>query len=108
MKCHNANDATGGGLDLYPLDQARAWRNLVTQDPKQSYMCYQKGKRVVPGNPEMSIVYSKLIDKPICGHAEPQGTPAGMLYPSTRTFVPLPNDQICMFYTWIKAGALDN
>jgi hypothetical protein len=71
-------------------------------------MCYQKGKRVVPGNPEMSIVYSKLIDKPICGHAEPQGTPAGMLYPSTRTFVPLPNDQICMFYTWIKAGALDN
>jgi hypothetical protein len=108
MKCHNANDATGGGLDLYPMDQARAWRNLVMQDPKQGYMCYQKGKRVVPGNPEMSIVYSKLIDKPICGHAEPQGTPAGMLYPSTRTFVPLPNDQICMFYTWIKAGALDN
>jgi hypothetical protein len=74
------------------------------QDPKQGYVCYQKGKRVVPGSPETSIVYSKLINKPICGKAEPQGTPAGML----TAWMPLTNDQICMFYTWIKAGALDN
>jgi len=104
--CHNGGTSNqfGGGLDLFPTDQARAWRNLVQQAPKPGYPCYQKGMRVVPGDPAKSIVYSKLIDMPICGKAEPQGTPAGKLGP----WMPLPNDQICMFYTWIKAGALDN
>jgi len=74
------------------------------QDPKPGYACYQKGKRVVPGNPEMSIVYSKLINKPICGKAESQGTADGKL----TAWMPLTSDQICMFYTWIKSGAMDN
>jgi hypothetical protein len=131
MKCHNANDATGGGLDLFPGDQGRAWRNLVTQPVKNGYPCtghYQW--RVTcprtgtipacaatstaacacsgPGDPETSEVYMKLTGHQLCGNAEPQGTPAGMLYPKTMPFMPLPNDQICMWYTWIKAGALDN
>jgi len=104
--CHNGGTSTafGGGLDLFPTDQARAWRNLVQQAPKSGYPCYMKGMRVVPGDPAKSIVYGKLINMPICGKAEPQGTPAGKLGP----WMPLTNDQICMFYTWIKAGALDN
>jgi hypothetical protein len=130
--CHDANDATGGGLDLYPRPpNSRAWGNLVTQTPKQGYQCFMKGIRVwagtppnpytappatgqgapslmIPGDPEKSIVYSKLIGKPICGNSEPQGTPDGMLYPKTMPFTPLPNNQICMFYTWIKSGATDN
>ena len=129
--CHNANDATGGGLDLYPKDQARAWSNLVEQPVKTGYPCtghYQW--RVTcprtgtipacaanstpacactgPGDPEMSEVYAKLTGKQTCGNAEPQGTAGGMLYPKTMPFMPLPNDQICMWYTWIKAGAMDN
>ncbi len=131
--CHNGGNSTpnGGGVDLFPTDEGRAWRNLVTQPVKSGYPCtghYQW--RVTcprtgtipacaaastaacacsgPGDPEMSEVYMKLTNKQTCGSAEPQGTPAGVLYPKTMPFTPLPNDQICMWYTWIKAGAMDN
>jgi hypothetical protein len=131
--CHNGGNSTanGGGLDLFPTDQARAWRNLVTQPVKSGYTCTGKAQwRVTcprtgtiqacaatstadcacsgPGDPEMSVIYSKLIGMPICGNAEPQGTAGGMVYPKTMPFMPLPDSQICDFYTWIKAGAMDN
>jgi len=61
-----------------------------------------------PGDPDKSVIYSKLINKPICGNAEPQGTAAGMLYPKAMPFMALPNNQLCDFYTWIKSGAMDN
>jgi hypothetical protein len=131
--CHNGGNSTqnGGGLDLFPTDQARAWRNLVTQPVKSGYPCTGKAQwRVTcprtgtiqacaaastadcacsgPGDPEMSVIYSKLIGMPICGNAEPQGTAGGMLYPHSMAFMPLPDSQICDVYTWIKAGAMDN
>jgi hypothetical protein len=131
--CHNGGNSTqnGGGLDLFPTDQARAWRNLVTQPVKSGYPCTGKAQwRVTcprtgsiqacaaasaadcacsgPGDPETSVVYTKLIGMPICGNAEPQGTAGGMLYPHSMAFMALPDSQICDFYTWIKAGAPDN
>jgi hypothetical protein len=131
--CHNGGNSTanGGGLDLFPTDQARAWRNLVTQPVKSGYPCTGKAQwRVTcprtgtiqacaaastadcacngPGDPEMSVIYTKLIGMPICGNAEPQGTAGGTVYPKTMPFMPLPDSQICDFYTWIKAGAMDN
>jgi hypothetical protein len=120
--CHNGNNSTqnGGGVDLFPTDQMRAWSNLVRQAVKPGYPCTGKaqyrlacprdatGACTGPGDPAMSVIYTKLIGKPICGNAEPQGTPAGMLYPKSMPFTPLPDAQICMIYTWIKAGAKDN
>jgi len=120
--CHNGGNSTqnGGGMDLFPTDQARAWRNLVTQAVKGGYPCTGKaqyrlacprnamGACTGPGDPDKSVIYSKLINKPICGNAEPQGTAAGMLYPKAMPFMALPNNQLCDFYTWIKSGAMDN
>jgi hypothetical protein len=114
--CHNGgtSDTKGGGIDLYPNGEARCYGNLVNQDPKQDpnpsagYKCYMKGKRVVKGNPEMSIVYSKLIGTPICGKSEPQGMADGTLYPADHPWMHLTDQQVCMWYTWIKAGANEN
>jgi len=50
---------------------------------------------VVPGNPEMSLLYRKLNDMPPCGSRMP---PTGSLSV----------EEIARFRTWIANGALDN
>jgi hypothetical protein len=97
----------------YPPPQMRPYNNLVNQLPKNpamypqampAYQCYMKGQRVVKGNAAMSIVYSKIIGHPICGSPEPQGAPDG----GPQPYTPLTDAEICMFYTWIQAGAQFN
>jgi hypothetical protein len=92
----------------------RAWKNLVMQPPKPQpttgtipnppYACYMKGMRVVPGDASKSIVYSKLIGMPICGANAPEGAPDGGM----ETWMRLSDAELCMWKTWINAGAQMN
>jgi hypothetical protein len=50
---------------------------------------------VVPGNPDMSLLYRKLTDMPPCGSRMP---PTGALTAA----------EIGRFRTWIANGALDD
>ncbi|HVU00433.1 MAG TPA: hypothetical protein VHE30_01730 [Polyangiaceae bacterium] len=51
-------------------------------------------KRVIPNDPENSLLYQKIaVDPPACGDPMPKGQP------------PLDPPQIQLVYDWIKAGA---
>lgn len=57
------------------------------------------GKRVVPGDPEHSYLYRKVVDQPPCdGERMPH---PGMLANSQ----PLPDPAIATIRTWIAGGA---
>jgi hypothetical protein len=89
--CHNTAAAMAG-LDL--STPAIAYAALVNKDASASSACAGKGKLIVPGNCESSILYSKLSATPVCGSPMPLGgEPIGAAA----------RDALC---SWIKAGAL--
>jgi uncharacterized membrane protein len=88
--CHNTASAMAG-LDL--STPAIAYAALVNKDASASSACAGKGKLVVPGNCESSVLYSKLLPAPVCGSTMPLGMPA------------LGDAQRSGLCDWIKAGA---
>ena len=83
--CHGAGG--NGGLDL----RASAGPAALVNVAASSYA----GSRVVPGDPQSSVLYLKLEGDPSAGQRMPQG---GALSTAELTII----------HDWIVAGALDN
>jgi hypothetical protein len=96
--CHTT--ATGIGVVNGKLDmtsQAAAFTNLVNT-PAAGVACNAKGPRVMPGDPDMSVMYLKIsLDDP---------TPCGGKMPLNQAA--LTQDQADMIESWITAGAPNN
>jgi hypothetical protein len=87
--CHGEG-ASGGGLDLYPRDDAH--RQLVSV-PATSQDCRDAGLvRVEPGAPEQSLLLHKLSAEPPCG----------VMMPPDQLVEPEHVEQIA---EWIRRGA---
>jgi hypothetical protein len=87
--CHGEG-ASGGGLDLYPRDDAH--RHLVGV-PATSQECRDAGRvRVEPGAPEQSLLVHKLSAEPPCG----------VMMPPDQLVGPGHVEQIA---EWIRRGA---
>jgi hypothetical protein len=81
-----------GHLDMSTAEAAYA--NLVGQ-PAAGADCGGSGKvRVLPGDPDQSLIIQKLKGIAGCGAQMPDNYPA------------LPSDQIALIEAWIAAGAL--
>lgn len=83
VRCHG----TRGNLDM--RDRETAYRNLLSADTGPACAGQQ---RVVPGDPEASLLYQKLAGTPACGAPMP---PTG----------PLPPELVERVRQWIADGA---
>ncbi len=83
--CHPGN----GGLSL---TSGQAYGDLVDIESNG----YAPMNRVVPGSPENSVLYLKVIGDQQVGQRMPQGGP------------PLPDESIALIRFWIEQGAEDN
>lgn len=86
---------TGGKLDM--TSRAAAYANLVDVNAA-SRECGGKGKRVVPGHPESSILYLKVSP------SDP--APCGSKMPLDRTA--LAQGDVDLIASWIRGGAIDD
>jgi hypothetical protein len=120
--CHyNGVDIRFGALDL--SSHVRAYWSLVNMPCMGP--CGSIGMRVVPGQPDASILYLKLLDQDqlpagatVCGIQMPAdstnySTNLGdtpLVQTSTVTFSgpSLPADQLQLIHDWIQEGALYN
>jgi Raf kinase inhibitor-like YbhB/YbcL family protein len=94
--CHGAPPTeVNGMLQLFPDDKAMSYAALVGPS-STSMVCGASGKFVVPGDPMMSMFYTKLLDAPPCGARMP------FMYPAL-TMMQL--EQIRM---WIANGAMND
>lgn len=106
--CHYYNV----GIRFSALDmssQTIAYWNLVDQ-PCMGPSCSEMGTRVIPGNPEASLLYQKVSkDMPPCGSRMP-ADPNMLLKNGTAVFsgTPISDDQQQLIYNWIAAGAQNN
>lgn len=91
----------GGGFYIHFTDPAKAYTDIV--GPKAykgtGNMCGDTGDAyVVPGQPDASLLYSKLaLATPKCGMGMPYGDPMG-----------LPAADLATIRAWITAGAPNN
>jgi hypothetical protein len=106
--CHYS----GVGIRYSALDlssQVTAYWNLFEQ-PALGGSCSEMGTRVVPGQPEISILYVKISETtPPCG-AQMPANPNTLRTTGTATFsgTALPADQQALIYNWILEGAQNN
>jgi hypothetical protein len=93
--CHDRppRQNSNGNLDM-GHDQATAYTALVSK-ASMSSTCGGGMQLVVPGSPDMSLLYMKLSGPP-CGDRMPQGGD------------PITADQLAMVKSWIAAGAANN
>ena len=93
--CHGLppNTISNGNFSM-GMDQATSYAALVGK-PSMSMKCAGK-TLVVPGHPEESLFYLKLLDAPACGDKMPLGGSA------------LTADQLEQVRSWIANGATDN
>lgn len=96
-QCTNCHISAGrGGLNLAP---GSSHASLVNT-PAAGAPCGGKGyTRVVPGNPEASLLVNKLLPTPVCGTRMPQGNVAH--------FDNNPGE-LTRIRSWILAGAPNN
>jgi hypothetical protein len=94
--CHGqpASQVSNGLLNMGSDDRDAAYAAIIGQTSTSRDCAGQP--YVVPGDPEASLFYVKLLDDPGCGERMPLG--GGNL----------PADQIEMVRSWIAAGALDD
>lgn len=107
--CHfNSVSIRYSALDL--SSKVRAYWSLVGL-PCMGPACSQSGMRVVPWEPDHSVMYQKLTPSPPCGTQMPAD--------STRFFTngtselkfsgaALSADELGLIHDWIQEGALDN
>ena len=102
----------GVGIRFSALDmssQVRAYWSLVGQ-PCNGASCFQIGTRVVPGQPDTSIMYLKVSEPtPPCGSQMP-ADPQTLLTTGTAVFsgTALTADQLQLLHDWIQEGAQNN
>ena len=119
--CHYYGvDIRFSALDL--SSKVRAYWSLVGL-PCMGPNCQQSGMRVLPGQPEASVMYIKVLD-PLptgmnrCGTEMPAdttnystnlGDPSNLAQTSTVTPGPaLPTEEQTRIHDWIQEGAQDN
>lgn len=107
--CHfNTVSIRYSALDL--SSKVRAYWSLVGL-PCMGPACSQVGTRVVPWDPDQSVMYRKLSPMPPCGVQMPADkTTFSTNGTSNLKFsgVPLPAEQQQLIYNWIQEGAQDN
>jgi hypothetical protein len=107
--CHfNTVSIRYSALDL--SSKVRAYWSLVGL-PCMGPACSQIGTRVVPWDPDQSVMYRKLSPTPPCGVQMPADkTTFSTNGTSELRFsgAPLPADQQQLIYNWIQEGAQDN
>jgi hypothetical protein len=89
--------------------QVVAYWGLVDQ-PLAGPSCAQMGTRVIPFDPEASVMYLKVSQTmPPCGSQMP-ADPTTLLTKGSAVFVgpALSSDEQQLIYNWIKDGAQDN
>jgi hypothetical protein len=102
----------GVGIRYSALDMSSrvyAYWSLVGQ-PCAGPSCSENGTRVVPGNPDASIMYLKISETmPPCGSQMP-ADPGVLTAQGTSVFsgTALPDDQQQLIHDWIQAGAQNN
>jgi outer membrane protein assembly factor BamB len=93
--CHSGT-ATGGSLSIPAGATASAVRSSLLNRPASGSECSSSGlSLVVPGNPDMSLLYRKVAEMPPCGARMP---PTG----------PLTAEEIGRIRAWIANGAADD
>jgi hypothetical protein len=113
--CHyNGVDIRFSALDL--SSKVRAYSSLVNQLCMAS-VCAQNGMRVLPGQPEASVMYTKVLD-PLpdaginrCGTempADKTGYSTNGNSDLTFSGPPLSTEEQQRIYDWIQEGAKDN
>ncbi|MFL5304505.1 MAG: hypothetical protein ACJ8F1_04800 [Polyangia bacterium] len=106
--CHyNGVSVRYSALDM--SSQVYAYWSLVDQ-PCAGPSCSAMGTRVVPGDPDRSILYLKVADTMApCGARMPANQTI-LLTKGTSEFsgVALPDDQQQLIHDWIAAGAPNN
>jgi hypothetical protein len=95
--CHSGGEFAAGGLDL----EIEPLAALVDQDAT-AVACVGGGKRVVPFEPEASLLYLKVAAK-LHGDA----APCGDVMPPGPDVPALAEEQVEMVREWIEAGALE-
>ncbi|MFL5305320.1 MAG: hypothetical protein ACJ8F1_08905 [Polyangia bacterium] len=107
--CHfNTVSIRYSALDL--SSKTRAYWSLVGL-PCMGPACSQIGTRVVPWDPDQSVMYRKLSPTPPCGVQMPADkTTFSTNGTSELKFsgVQLPGDQQQLIYSWIVEGAQNN
>ena len=101
----------GIGLRIGAMDMSsrvRAYWNLVDQ-PVTGPSCALMGTRVVPFQPETSIMYRKVAPMPPCGSRMPADTTT-LLTTQATVFsgAALSSDQLQLIFNWIAEGAQNN
>jgi hypothetical protein len=93
--CHSGGEFAAGGLDLEPDPYA-----ALVDVPASAPECAGKGTRVVPGDPDRSLLYTKVI-------ARIRGTtaPCGETMPLGVDLLPLPDQEAELIRAWIAGGA---
>jgi hypothetical protein len=110
--CSNAYcHYSGVGIRYSALDMSsRSYEywSLVDQ-PAFGAACGRMGTRVIPGDPEDSILYLKVSQASPCGARMP-ANPTTLLTKGTAEFsgTPLPDDQQQLIADWIANGAKDD
>jgi hypothetical protein len=106
--CHfNFVGVRMGALDM--SSPTYAYWNLVDQ-PARGPSCTTMGRRVVPFNPQTSILYSKVSQEmPLCGVQMP-ADPGELLTDGRARFSghALSADQQQLIFNWISEGAQNN
>ncbi|MGA7741701.1 MAG: hypothetical protein ABSF35_04355 [Polyangia bacterium] len=107
--CHyNGVGIRFGALDM--SSQVRTFWSLVGQ-PCNGASCMNMGTRVVPGQPDISIMYLKISQPtPPCGSQMPADTGYFLTSGGTAQFsgTAVPEDQQNLIRAWIQEGAQDN
>jgi hypothetical protein len=102
----------GVGIRYSALDmssQVYAYWSLVGQ-PCMGPSCSEMGTRVIPGQPDQSILYLKVSQTmPPCGSQMP-ADPDALTATGTSVFsgTALPDDQQQLIHDWIRDGAQNN
>ena len=105
--CHYS----GVGVRYSALDMSSrsyAYWSLVNQ-PAAGPGCSRMGTRVIPGDPNHSLLYLKVLPTSPCGARMP-ADPTTLMTKGTAEFsgTPLPDDQQQLIFDWIANGAKDD
>lgn len=107
--CHfNAVSVRYSALDL--SSRVRAYWSLVGL-PCMGPACSQSGVRVVPWDPDHSIMYEKLLPSPPCGIQMPADSTSFYTNGTSElkfSGTPLSAGELQLIHDWIQEGAQDN
>lgn len=94
--CHNSSSGTRGGLNL---DAGKSYASIYNVSAAGAPCGPTGAKRVVPNQPDVSLIVTKLGATPPCGSRMPQGNP---------TYFDDHPGELTRIRSWILAGALNN